>query len=428
MYSPWITNPQWNLEDLHLKRHAAQRYQRPSLVFQDAPGIHTLLGPRRVGKSTQFKLWCRDLLKHTPPQTVAYLDAERFESWQDLLQLLEPQLKGLRYLFLDEVTAVKDWERTLKILSDSGALDDICVWLTGSNAFDLKNSGERLPGRRGKNLGVRDVELLPLCFAEFNSALREHGVGNSDQERFELHCLWGGYPMAVSECLLGGEPSYDLLQELLDVVLGLTSKKHRSPRLSGALAERLWQQLGGRSSYQALAKYIDAGSHPIVRQYVEILEGCYTLITVERFNEKTKGGILKKEKKFYFLDPLVMGALVSWVQTGSVQPRWLREHWADEAKQGAWIENMVASELRKRGRTLYYDERSGQEVDFVFRSLEDQSLYAAVEVKRSTPTLSEVKGALSLPRSEVWVGHGAKGPLTAPFYAITERLLSLATR
>ena len=148
MYQPWLSDAQWQAKDSDLIRYQSHVYQRPSLTFDKTPGIHTLLGPRRVGKTTQFKLWISELLKAQPPPNIAYLDAERFDTWKELLPVLEKVRDG--FLFLDEVTVVEEWSRSLKIMVDSGKWDHVCVWLTGSNAFDLSLLGERLPGRRGR--------------------------------------------------------------------------------------------------------------------------------------------------------------------------------------------------------------------------------------------------------------------------------------
>ncbi|MBI3535135.1 MAG: ATP-binding protein [Deltaproteobacteria bacterium] len=398
----WVSDENWSVHDLHLKHYFSAKYKRPSLIFDHTPGIHTLLGPRRIGKSTQFKLWILELLKQsTSPDEIFYLNAECYESWQELLKILESITS--KYWFIDEVTAVKDWPRALKILADEGRFESRTVWITGSNAFDLKNLGERLPGRRGHSLVCRDIELLPLTFREFYLATKNHFNTGVDAI-FEKFCQWGGYPMAVSECLQLSEPSFDLLQEMVDVFLGETSRKHRSPRLTAALAEVLWLQLGSRSSYNALAKAVDAGSHPILKQYVEILEGCYALMTVERYNQKTHRGVVKKEKKFYFLDSLTMGALSSFSETGIVQSSWFKKNWENLTFQGRWIENIVASEFRKQGIEVFYDMRYGMEIDFIWKlpSLESNDL-KAVEVKRSVPSQLEIRGLKEFRKGEVWI-------------------------
>ncbi len=396
----WLHSSDWAKSDPHLKKYHAQSFKRASLPLDPAPGIHTLLGPRRIGKSTQFKLWIQELLtsRRIAGEKIVYLDAERFENWKELYQTIAPFEKCV--LFIDEVTAPKDWERALKIFADEGKIETTCIWITGSNAFALKNSGERLPGRRGKGLILRDAELLPLTFKEFHHVMTVNTPPSSATQSFEKFLRWGGYPASVSECLDHESCSTDWLQELLDVVLGEASRMHRSPRLTAALSERIWINLTQRTSYHAISKMIDAGSHPIIRQYIEILEGCYTLITAERFNPKTKGGVLKKEKKFYFLDPLVMHALVSYAQQGRLDPDWLKTQIEEPSKKGLLIENVVASELRKKNFVFYYDEAYGGEIDFV---LPFQPELPAIEVKLSMPSLSEIRPMTAYPKGEVWV-------------------------
>ncbi len=417
----------WLERDRHLASYELARYRRPSAPWSGSPGIHTLLGPRRIGKSTQFKLWIRGLIQQATPLTeVTFLDVERLETWQQLLSALG-NFRG-RYLFVDEVTSVRDWPRAFKVLVDDGTLGGVCVWLTGSNAFDLKNIGERLPGRRGRGHELRELELLPLPFRDFFAAGKPRHGGEL-KRAFSDFCQWGGYPMAVSEYLGAERPSADLLQELLDVALGETSRKHRSPRFSAALAERLWLNLAGRSSYHALSKQLDIGSHPVVRQYLEILEGCYAILSAERFNAKTRTGVLRKEKKFYFLDPLMMAALVTWSETGEVQPAWISDNWNDAEKQGRWIENVAAAELRKRQMRFFYDVQHGTEIDFVYSPIGSRE-WSALECKRSAPHPAEVQGLKAYPHAEIWIGTedqaraaAADRRLLAPAYWIAERLL-----
>lgn len=72
-----------------------------------------------------------------------------------------------KYIFLDEISSVKNWEKGLKYLVDAGILKNISVILTGSHSIDIKRSIERLPGRRGEGDEPLDKILLPMKFAEF---------------------------------------------------------------------------------------------------------------------------------------------------------------------------------------------------------------------------------------------------------------------
>ncbi len=64
MEQPWISNQQWSKTDRDLKNLEVQIFRRTPIFFDEAIGIHSFLGPRRIGKTTQFKVWIFELLKN----------------------------------------------------------------------------------------------------------------------------------------------------------------------------------------------------------------------------------------------------------------------------------------------------------------------------------------------------------------------------
>lgn len=93
---------------------------------------------------------------------------ELIETMKTYFQIFERKAGETRYLFIDEITAVEDWQKSIKYLVDIGLLENSLLILTGSSAFDLKRSSERLPGRKGYG---EDLVYLPLTFREFLKAL-----------------------------------------------------------------------------------------------------------------------------------------------------------------------------------------------------------------------------------------------------------------
>ncbi len=94
---------------------------------------------------------------------------------KELANILECYLQNARktlpkqrlYLFIDEVSSVKDWQKGIKHLWDMGLLENCSVILTGSHSLDIRNASERLPGRRGSVKDVLDKILLPMKFTEY---------------------------------------------------------------------------------------------------------------------------------------------------------------------------------------------------------------------------------------------------------------------
>jgi predicted AAA+ superfamily ATPase len=218
-------NPWWVREELILEDEKITEYERQGLRYfppilrefpDKADAVLTLRGPRQIGKSTSIKLLIRKLLldDKTPKKNVFYFALDRVEDFNQLYELIDSYLRGSRaatqdrlYLFLDEISFVREWQRGIKALADDGKLKNTTLLLTGSNLLDLRKGAERLPGRRGK-LDQIDFEQLPMTFAEFIS-LKEPSLDldNADelyyhldliQLRFDEYLITGGFPLSVN--------------------------------------------------------------------------------------------------------------------------------------------------------------------------------------------------------------------------------------
>src|SRR5215510_11149316 len=160
-------NLQWQGRDAFLQQDPTLRrlrqqplQHRPALLAElplDMPGLYTLIGGRQVGKSTLLKQLVEWLLtRHrASPSRIAYLTCEPVRDAEDLRQLLADLVAafpadGLSWLFVDEVTYVPDWDRSVKFLADAGLFERVFLLLTGSDRILIEDSMKRLPGRRGR--------------------------------------------------------------------------------------------------------------------------------------------------------------------------------------------------------------------------------------------------------------------------------------
>lgn len=108
--------------------------------------IQVLLGVRRSGKSSIFKLLINHLAQNVDPGKILYLnldDPYYAEVWKDpktLYSILETAEKltaaKIEYIFLDEIQNVRDWEKFIKSVYDSERFAKI--FITGSNSSLLK--------------------------------------------------------------------------------------------------------------------------------------------------------------------------------------------------------------------------------------------------------------------------------------------------
>jgi uncharacterized protein len=107
----------------------------------DRDRVYTIRGPRQVGKTTMVKIIIRELLaKIEHSQSVFYFTCDLVADEKELFEVLELYLDWAaafrldrKYIFLDEISSFRDWEKGLKYLVDTGALKNSTVVLTGSH-------------------------------------------------------------------------------------------------------------------------------------------------------------------------------------------------------------------------------------------------------------------------------------------------------
>ena len=88
-----------------------------------------------------------------------------------------------RMLCIDEVSGVRGWQNVIKKMVDTGILSSSVVILTGSSAYDIKTSSERMAGRRGA-VANRDRILLPMDLTDFCIQVRRHLPNMSDKDLY----------------------------------------------------------------------------------------------------------------------------------------------------------------------------------------------------------------------------------------------------
>jgi predicted AAA+ superfamily ATPase len=352
--NPWWTSAGWRASDPHLTLLGEQpvRLAADFVAGLDLqrPGIHTLRGPRQVGKSTDLKLLVeRALASGLRTRAVVYLALDLLEgrhlselaaTVQRALALAGGEVSGDEVpglLLLDEVTTVRGWQTAVKSLWDGGAIRGQVVVCTGSSAIDLQHgAAERLPGRR--QAGV-DHLVLPQSFAAFARAVNSdvpvsprltvaelrstdgeallHDMriyGPALEAALERYLRFGGLPAAVAEAASGAhEPSREVRRVLDDSLVRELQRRGASVPAGHALLERVVRSLGAKISWSAMAREMDvplgrgAGrpSHQTLRDYIELLAGGYFLFVTYFWRGGSHTNAQSRDKKVFLADPLL---------------------------------------------------------------------------------------------------------------------------
>lgn len=137
-------------------------------------GILLIRGARQYGKSTWLEQQIFQTIQEFGPGSALYLNGDILTNRDELVseirsvtQFFHPK-STVKRLFIDEITAVENWEKALKYVIDAGELRDVLVVTTGSKAADLRHGSERLPGRKGR-LARTNYVFTPISYAEFKT-------------------------------------------------------------------------------------------------------------------------------------------------------------------------------------------------------------------------------------------------------------------
>ena len=92
--------------------------------------LNFVVGPRQIGKTTGVKLLIRELSEKVAPESIFYFNCDFLPDLDSLKKLLDTYLEfkeseGITtaFVFLDEITSVKEWWRVVKGYIDLGIFE-----------------------------------------------------------------------------------------------------------------------------------------------------------------------------------------------------------------------------------------------------------------------------------------------------------------
>lgn len=340
------------------------------------PQATVITGQRRVGKSTLLKA----LLEEVPGDNKIYLDLEKMENryifkqssvaeMEQYLEHLGVNIHSSCTIGLDEIQLLPEAVSVIKYWYDTYAVKFI---ITGSSSFYLKNRfSESLAGRK------QIFELHPLSFDEFlvfqgvelhrlrRFARKPYSPGFYNQYRklYDDYILFGGFP----EVVLANQKTTKiaLLQDVLNAYIDLDIKLLSDYTLNDELYKLirlLSARVGSKMDISKISSIAGINRNK-VSHYLHLFEQTYFLTRITPFSRNTDREI-SQQPKYYFSDSGILNLLTP----GDI---------------GKLFENAVINQfLRIDKRVNYYQKKSGQEIDLVWK--ED----TAIEIK-STPTRSD---------------------------------------
>jgi len=445
--NPWWRNPKAILKDKYIMALIKSKVRwDPRLKYKfdlNIDVVYTLRGPRQVGKTTLLKDIIRHLIKSgIPPRNIFYYTCDLIDNPKALAETISSYLNSIRpstneraYLLLDEVSSIKDWQKAIKHLSDTGKLTLTTLILTGSHTLDIKKASEKLPGRRGLVKDTPDKIMLPMKFAEYaetlnkdvkDSILEQKILSWNKREQlffsllkgvvpeeikelsflskelellFQNYLLTGGTPKVAHEYLKHNEIPESIYKTYIDVVLGDLAKWGKRETYLRQVMNRVFDTLGNPVGWNTLRQETDIASHNTVAEYVDTLADSFILLYLHRYDASHQRPAYQKEKKIHFHDPFFLHAMRAW-SAGKEPFESTLEFLRKPENVGVLAEGVTADHLVRlafllseqkqlftyENMVFYWRGKKDREVDFVLKTGMPEC--TAIEVKYQ-PTISK---------------------------------------
>lgn len=344
--------------------------------------VTVITGMRRVGKSTAVK-YLLEQLKHS---NKLYLDCERveirvlfnrpdYEGIREELTLMGLDFSKPCLIAIDEIQLVENLPSVIKYWYDTYGVKFI---VTGSSSYYMKNTfSESLAGRK------RIFEMYPLSFKEFlvfkevwsddfgkfSWQLYNRAWYNKAKDWYEEYIAFGGFPEVVLE--EERRDKKELLNDIINSYIELDVKLLADYSVSEELyklVKLLAARSGNKTDYVKLSS-VSGINRQKIASYIRLLEYTYLIHQLSPFTKNIDKEI-SQQKKLYFADTGILNVLAG-----------------SQLSSGQLFENTVAAQLKPQGTLMYYQQKTGQEIDFIFND------NTAMEVKE-TPVI-QYKNTLS---------------------------------
>ncbi|MDE1768864.1 MAG: ATP-binding protein [Candidatus Micrarchaeota archaeon] len=425
--NPWWRDKELINSDQQVSKALAAVPQK-SYSFEDDNLL--ILGPRQVGKTTFMKLCIRDLLlnKKVSPRNVMYFSSDSLSSKDDILSLASyfdeiADKKETCYLFLDEISFVKDWNVAILALFNSGYLNGKRIYLTGSSSISLQK--ETLPGRNIKKKFFYPMNLSEYVSLFYSTKLQPKPASILQKDRFYDNALevlphvkelnryldvylryTGGYLTTSYAYNKSKADPFDNYYEIYkDAIISDIAKAEKSQQIFKETIYGILISYGSAVSANSISKKTSIGSHKTVEEYLEIADKLFALRTFYKF---ANGRVMyRSNKKSYFIDPFIY-RVMKYYATGS---RELKPQEVPALAEGA----IGIALARKYGDIYYMINDNSKETDFLYGDF-------GIEVKYGPGKFSDLNSSsgylLTMDNEVKKEGNKIKMPISVFLYLL----------
>lgn len=275
--------------------------------YHETELIKVITGVRRCGKSSLMHMIMTELLeKGVSEDNILYFhldkrpyyDIKTAEQLDNLIQE-NATAEGKKYLFIDEIQNVQDFESVINAWREEG---DISIFITGSNSYLL--SGELATKLTGRYI---ELNMYPLTYEEYLKMKEFLAIPlQDDLKELTSYILEGGFPYALKLRTQDAKEEYteNLIEEIFQKDIK-SRLKIRNRVAFDAIMNYFISNFGSSTNLTNIVEDLNRKGVKIkietAARYMEALENAKILIRCDRFDMKSRKAMLG-DKKYYLSD------------------------------------------------------------------------------------------------------------------------------
>ena len=395
-----VTNPWWNDEKINEQFLLGRKRKEFNSIIEQLENkrILSIIGPRRVGKSTLIYQTINYLLEEQKVDKKRILlfsgdDPSLFFDENDKLsdildiyfnEILEENISKLEskvYIFIDEIHFIKNWQNYLKTYFDRKY--NIKFVITGSSSMHLfKDANESLLGR------IENIYVLPLTFNQFMNfymtyiskaediQIPKFDLDNIDNCIKKLETIYYNKDLKLKiqkilkrYMIVGGYPEYFEIKDIEvwqkelseDIITRgiykdiLTIYNIRTPEILEKLLYYIAANNSQAFAYSSIASTFGIDTVTIMT-YLGYLKQAFLINILENYSNNI-AKVIRTNKKISVLDNGIRNSL-------------LKQKTVDSEIAGHIVESMVDFDFRllcqkENYKQFYYRNSDKEEIDLI---------------------------------------------------------------
>lgn len=336
--------------------------------YHDVETIKVITGVRRCGKSSLMATIMQELIEQgISDENIIFLDLDskayrKIKNDDDLEKLIDSRsiTKGTKYLFVDEIQNVSNFEEIINAYRTTG---EYSIFVTGSNSYLL--SGELVTKLTGRYV---EFEMFTLSFEEYLEMKEFYGKSVDTNLSVEMnnYLLEGGFPKALQFDDMTDKRTY--VQSVINEIFEKDIKKRiklRNAEVFEKIRDYMINNFGATTSISNISDELKKDGICVKREtldrYIKALTDAKILYECKRFDMKSKKS-LRGQKKYYLAD-------MSFYFAANTDNR---------INYGPALENVVFIYARSKNYSVSIGKIGNLECDFILRDNELNYSYVQV--------------------------------------------------